>query len=220
MKCKKKWTQNYILQRRRFGLIDPRFQTACGFVRLSNPTYLPYHFFVHSTIYIFVHSTIYVWCIPLYTSSCIPLYTSPISSPLGFFSPRYLAAKINMTSICHQSLMARRVISHHRSANVPLAILALPHQARPLSLSLGERRQIAGCLGDWVAGPDSRTRHFAAALMLVLPNSVRLEKSDLRNYFVRLFFNRIILLHAYERPSETFQTASGMPCFRRCADVE
>ena len=55
-----KVTQNYILQRRRLGL-QPKVSDGLWICWVDNPTYLPYHFFVHSTIYIFVHSTIYIF---------------------------------------------------------------------------------------------------------------------------------------------------------------
>ena len=99
------------------------------------------------------------------------LYTSP----LGLFLARYLAAKINIDMICHQSLMAKQVISHHRSANVPLAILAPASSTadfKPLSGGAETDCRLFGRLG---CRPGFSNPAFAAALMLVLRTSVRFE---------------------------------------------
>ena len=60
VKCKKKLHKTAFCNR--VAWVDkPKVSDGLWICWVDNPTYLPYHFFVHSTIYIFVHSTIYIF---------------------------------------------------------------------------------------------------------------------------------------------------------------
>ena len=132
VKCKKKLHKTTFCND--VGWVDkPNVSDGLWICWAYNPTYLPYHFFVHSTIY---------------------------TSPLGLFLARYLAFKTNVDMICHQSLMAKQVVSHHRLANVPLAILAPAlntADSKLLSEGMGTDCRLFGRLD---CRPDSRTRHL------------------------------------------------------------
>ncbi len=71
--------------------------------------------------------------------------------------------------------MAKQVVSHHRLANVPLAILAPAlntADSKLLSEGMGTDCRLFGRLG---CRPGFSNPAFAAALMLVLRTSVRFE---------------------------------------------